>query len=67
MVKLGRCRVVEVEVVAEVVDTVAEQMHDAALGDLALEPGEELVPSRLVDRKAKYLNEIRLGFGDECC
>gem|GEM_PF-5188080 len=53
--------------VAEVVDTVAEQMHDAALGDLALEPGEELVPSRLVDRKAKYLNEIRLGFGDECC
>ncbi len=39
-------RVVQVDVLAEVVEPVAEQMHDTTLGDLSLQPGEELVPRR---------------------
>src|SRR5438105_1129053 len=65
--KLDRFRVVrrrsaveEVDVVRPVLDTVAEDVDRAPLGDLTLEPGEELPPRLTVGRERQRVDGILL-------
>lgn len=64
-VAIGRGRVVQVDVLSEMVDPVAQQVHDAALGDLALQAGKELVTSRRRLGKRQCLRSVRLRLLDE--
>ena len=66
-VALGRLRVArrrraveEVEVVRPVLDAVAQHVDRAALGDLALQPRQELAPRRAVLAEVERLGRLRL-------
>ena len=57
-----RGRAVEqVDVVRAVLDALAQHVDDAALGDLALQPGQELLAGRRVVGKVEGLGEAGLG------
>ena len=63
----GRRRAVEqVQVVRAVSDAVAQHVDGAALGDLALQPGEELAPRRTVLVERQRFGGVRLGGLQEC-
>ena len=63
----GRRRAVEqVQVVRAVSDAVAQHVDGAALGDLALQPGEELSSRRTVLVQRQRFGGVRLGGRQEC-
>ena len=56
----------EVEIKGLVPDPVAQYVDGAALGDLDLEPGEELPPARAVFGEGERFCDIGLGGVQEC-
>ena len=57
----ARRAVEQVEVVRAVLDAIAQHIDHAALGDLALQPGEELAPGRAVVVEVAAPRRPRLG------
>ena len=55
-----RRAVEQVDVVRAVLDALAQHVDDAALGDLALEPREELAPRRAVVVEVERVDQLRL-------
>src|SRR5271166_1851829 len=51
--------------VCTMLDAGAEYVDDAALGDLTLEPGKELLAGRTVMLQVEGLDEVLLGRGEE--
>ena len=61
----GRRAVEEVEVVRPVLEPVAQDVDGAALGDLALQPRQELAPSGAVLAEVERLADVGLGRAQE--
>ena len=61
----GRCAVVQTEVVGAVPDAVPENIDRSALGDLALEAGEEIAPGRAILAEAEGGGGVGLGGAEE--
>lgn len=60
-VAIGGGRVVQIDVLAEVAHPAPQQVDHAALGDLTLQPGEELVPRRRRLTEAKTTPQAAAG------
>ena len=60
-----RCAVEQVEVVRAVLDTVAQHLDRAPLGNLALQPRQKLAPCRTVLLQRQSLGRPRLGVTQE--
>ena len=65
LVARRRRAVEEIEVVRAVLDTVAQHLDRAPLGNLALPPRQELAPSRTVLLQRQRLGRLRLGVAQE--
>ena len=62
----GRGRAVEqVDMVRAVLDAVPQHVDDAPLGDLALEPGQELLPRRAGVRQVEMVDQVGLRGGQK--
>ena len=47
-------------------DTLAQHIHHAAFGDLALQPGQKLQPWRAIRGEPQLLEDFWLGGPDSC-